>query len=244
MIRLYRQIVEMRFYRKLSTFAHSSNANALLLFEVVCGLVISGLSFVFFIDITKDVLEKEVLFIDTIISQFIYSFRTPFLTDIFRFISFLGGKFLILSCTLMVGFLVWKKHKRETILFSFTILVGLFLNNVIKIILQVPRPNISPIYAADSYSFPSGHAMNSFIFYALLSYFMFHFTRRKKLSILFSIAAMSLVILIGLSRVYLGVHYPSDIIAGFIGGFWWFITVVLINKTIIFYKMFREKGDK
>lgn len=234
----------MKFYRTLVTFARRSNANALLLFEVVGGLVVSGLSFVIFIDIAKDVLEKEVLFIDTIISQFVYSFRTPVLTEIMRFVSFLGGKFLILACTITVGLLVWKKHKRETILFIFTILVGLLLNNVIKVLLQVSRPNISPIDAFDSYSFPSGHAMNSFIFYALLSYFMFHFTRNKKLSILFSVLTMSLVFLIGLSRVYLGVHYPSDIIAGFTGGFWWFITAVLINKTAIFYKIFREKGDK
>lgn len=231
----------MKFYHKLLTFTRSSNVNALLLFEVVAGLVVSGLSFIFFIDIAKDVLEKEVLFIDTSISQFIYSFRTPVLTEIMQFISFLGGKFLILACTIMIGLLVWKKHKRETILFSFTVLAGLLLNNAIKVLLQVPRPNISPIDTSDSYSFPSGHAMNSFIFYALLSYFMFHFTRNKKLSILFSIAAMSLVFLIGLSRVYLGVHYPSDIIAGFTGGFWWFITAVLIDKTVIFYKMFREK---
>lgn len=234
----------MKFYRTLSAFARSSNANAILLFEVIGGLIVSGLSFVFFLDIAKDVLEKEVLFIDTAISQFIYSFRTPWLTDIFRFISFLGGKFLILACTIMVGLLVWKRHKRETILFIFTILVGFLLNNSVKVLLQVPRPNISPIGTSDSYSFPSGHAMNSFIFYALLSYFMFHFTRNKKLSILFSFMAMSLVFLIGLSRVYLGVHYPSDIIAGFTGGFWWFITAVLIDKTVIFYKMFKEKGDK
>ena len=86
--------------------------------------------------------------------------------------------------------------------------------------------------------------MNSFIFYCLLAYFVYHFTKNRTLSIWASIAALGLILLIGLSRVYLGVHYPSDVIAGYIAGLFVFVTAIVLDKTVLWLKLRREKKRK
>jgi undecaprenyl-diphosphatase len=82
--------------------------------------------------------------------------------------------------------------------------------------------------------------MNAFIFCALLSYFSFHFFRNKKVTVLLTVLSMIYVLVVGFSRVYLGVHYFSDVVAGYIAGFWWFVTVLLLDKTLIFYKLYKK----
>lgn len=231
----------MKFYHRLLKSAHRPHRNSLILLEIIGGLFLSILSFVVFLNITKKVLEKDGINIDNTVSNFVYSLRTPVMTSIMKAISFLGGEFIIAASAIIVVFLVWKRLNKEAQLFSFIILIGYILTGSLKYILKIPRPNIDPVYILKSYSFPSGHAMNSFIFYSFLSYLMFHFTGNKKISLLFSIVAMTLVFLIGVSRVYLGVHFPTDVIAGFLAGFWWFITAVLIHKTLTF-RSARQKG--
>lgn len=212
--------------------------NSLLLLELCIGALFSLGSLFLFIVIAKDVVSREVITLDTSISQFIYSFRTPELTQAMLGISFLGGEFLLVASALCIAFLAWRKHTKEALLFLFIILSGFLLNNLTKAMFQIPRPGIDPIYQATFYSFPSGHAMNSFIFYATLAYFVYHFTKQKLLSIAIGSCCLLLILLIGFSRVYLGVHYPSDVLAGFIAGFWWGVTVILIDKTRTFYQFF------
>lgn len=167
--------------------------------------------------------------------------RSPLLTKIMETITFFGsGTFLVPAAAIIIIYLFLKKHKAESFLFFIVLAMGLILNNLIKILVQRPRPDLSPIFIEQTFSFPSGHAMNSFIFYALLAYLIFHFTKNKKLAFIISVISIILIVLIGISRIYLGVHYPSDVIAGFIAGFWWFITALLIRQTINFFKLFKE----
>lgn len=218
----------------------ATKASAIIFFEIVGGIILSLFSLLVFIDIAKDVLEKEGAFIDNAISQFIYSFRNPILTDIMLAISFLGAAFILEVATILIIILAWKKHKREAVLFTSVLAMGMILNYLLKILIQRPRPDLAPLLNLEhSYSFPSGHAMNSFIFYSLVSYFVFHFTRKKRLSAIVSVLSLILIFLIGFSRIYLGVHYPSDVIAGFIVGFWVFVTTILIERTIVFFHLFR-----
>lgn len=219
-------------------------AYSLIFVEIISGMALSITSFLFFIAFAEDVLEKEKIFTDTVISQAIYAARTPELTSLMQFLSFLGGEFLIFA-SIFVGLLLFLKgHRRELALFVFAITVGLLLNNSIKFILKVPRPTIDPLTIESFYSFPSGHAMSSFIFYGMIAYLCFRLTRRKKLSLLVAIFSLALIFLIGLSRVYLGVHYRSDVLAGFVAGFWWLVTVIVIDKTVLFYRLFKETKHK
>lgn len=114
----------------------------------------------------------------------------------------------------------------------------------LKQIIQRPRPDIMPSVVETSYSFPSGHAMNSSVFYLTIAFYTYHFTRKKKLSLVVTGGAIVLLLLIGFSRVYLGVHYPSDVVAGYVVGVWWLTTAILISKSVSFVKHFREKEKK
>lgn len=209
--------------------------------EIVLGIVFSLLSLFLFFKIIFEVLTKDIVYIDNLVLNFIYSFRDPFLTQIMHFVSFLGGEFTLLLTAVIVVIFAFKKHKKEAAFFAFTVFTGYVLNNIIKYSLKIPRPNIDPLSHVGSYGFPSGHAMNSLIFYGLLAYFIFHFTKNRGSSVLVAIFLIIIVLLIGFSRLYLGVHHPSDVIGGFIAGFWWLSTAILIDKTLVFYMLVKHK---
>lgn len=220
---------------------YNMQAYSLIFLEILVGGMLSILSFLFFVKMAKDVLAQERIFIDTFISHIIYSFRTPALTEVMHFFSFIGGEFVVFASIFVTIVLIVKGYWRDAAGFSFAIFMGYVLNTVIKFFLKVPRPTIDPLYIETFYSFPSGHSMNAFIFYASLSYLVFHFTRKKRLTM--SVASIStlLIFCVGFSRVYLGVHYPTDVIAGYIAGFWWFVTVILLDKTLQFYHGLKRK---
>jgi membrane-associated phospholipid phosphatase len=219
----------------------STSRTALILFtEVFMGVISSVSLAVLFVSLTTEIFEMDTQFIDTTVSRLIYSLRTPPLTAFMLFITDLGADYILVGLVAIIIFLIWKRHRKEALLFLIITAMGVFINSTLKILIQRPRPLISPMISASSYSFPSGHAMNSFVFYAFLSFYIFHFTRRKLLSSIVSILCAVLILLIGFSRIYLGVHYPSDILAGYLVGFWWFVTALAIEKTITFLKLFRE----
>lgn len=229
-----------KFFKKVFFFSISSWEAFKASLKLIITMVLCLLSLVFFFKVASEVVEAEFTSMDVAISLFVYSFRTPLLTQLMLLITSLGNEVsLILTAIISIIFLI-KKHRKEAVLFCIVLLMGLILNIFLKQTYQRPRPNISPLITEMNYSFPSGHAMNSFIFFALLAYFSHHFFHKKSLTILSTVIAIILILLIGMSRIYLGVHYFTDVIAGYIAGFWWFITVLLIERLLIFYKFYKK----
>jgi len=212
--------------------------------KVLLGTILSFLSLLLFLLIAFGVLNGALIYLDSVILTFVYTLRNPLLTQIMYFTSFLGGGFLLLLAVFTALVFYKKNHKREAVLFFFIVFSGFAINNIIKYLLKVARPDIDPLFSIDFYAFPSGHAMNSLIFYGLLSYFTFHFTKNRGLSVLTAILSTILILLVGFSRLYLGVHYPSDVLAGFAVGFWWLSTAILIDKTRVFYKLFEGRSSR
>lgn len=89
------------------------------------------------------------------------------------------------------------------------------LNQILKNIVQRPRPTEFRMIDESGYSFPSGHSMASAAFYGFLIYLVYKKVKNKKLKITIITLLSLLIILIGISRIYLGVHYTSDVLAGF-----------------------------
>jgi membrane-associated phospholipid phosphatase len=230
----------IQFFKDVSLFAQSSRRGFVVTAEVVVGLLASLSSLFLFVKLANEMLEKEFTFFDVGISQFVYTLRTPSLTSLMIFITTFGGVIPIFIATLITVIFLIKKHHKEAVLFCLALIMGTILNNSLKIMMHRTRPGIAPLVIERSYSFPSGHAMNSLIFYGILAYFSYHFFRNKKLSILSGIIAIIMIILIGFSRVYLGVHYPSDVIAGYTAGFFWLVTLLFVDRTFIFLKIFRK----
>jgi len=228
--------------RKLNRIIKTSPVAFLLLLEVILGTFISAGSILLFLTLRSEVLEKDFVGFDNQILRLFYQFRSPLLNQLMQFFSYLGGEVLVGGAILVTVVLLLKKHKREAFLFSFILGMAALIDNLLKNLTQRTRPQYFPLIIERDYSFPSGHAMDSFVFYATLAYLTFHLTKNKKLSFIISIIAIFIILLIGVSRIYLGVHYPSDVLAGYLGGLGWFTGILLIEKTLVLFKLFRENS--
>lgn len=167
------------------------------------------------IGILEDVLEDEILKLDIygydLVSKFLIS---DFVTPIAKNITHLGGAIFLITLSLILLLII--KNKKIGILIWLNLGISVLLNQALKFIIQRPRPTEFRIINESGYSFPSGHSMVSAAFYGFLIYLIYKNVKNKYLKWSL-ITLLSLVILtIGISRIYLGVHYTSDVIAGFL----------------------------
>ena len=149
------------------------------------------------------------------------------------FITFLGTHiFLIPANLLLIFYFVFVKNKTWFSIRVFTIAISsLLLMILLKQLFQRKRPLSPLLKAARGLSFPSGHAIMAVTFYGLLIYIVQHTILIEWLAVLLTVLLIVLIIWIGYSRIYLRVHYASDVIAGFIIGLCWLlISLAVINK--------------
>ncbi len=189
------------------------------------------------IGILEDVLEDEILKLDIygydLVSKFLIS---DFVTPIAKNITHLGGAIFLITLSLILLLII--KNKKIGILIWLNLGISVLLNQALKFIIQRPRPTEFRIINESGYSFPSGHSMVSAAFYGFLIYLIYKNVKNKYLKWSL-ITLLSLVILtIGISRIYLGVHYTSDVIAGFL------ISISYLIIFIHFAKDFMKNEQK
>lgn len=230
----------MNILKRLFKFSHSSWSAFVVAVEIILGTTLCFSSIIVFGFFTHKMLETDFNLFDVQVSRYVYSVRTPALTSLMVMVSGLGADVSLVIAIILCIILFMKKHKKESLLLAVALLMGIVLDNAFKLAIHRTRPLISPLVIENSYSFPSGHAMNAFVFYSLLAYFSFHFFHSQKLTLLVSIFSGAIILLVGFSRIYLGVHFPTDVIAGYIAGFWWLVTILLLEYTLIFYKQFKH----
>ncbi|MEK7611135.1 MAG: phosphatase PAP2 family protein [Patescibacteria group bacterium] len=226
--------------RRFFSLVNKTPLTRMLFIEISAGLIVNIAVLLLFLFLTQDVLEKETRSFDLAASNFIYALRTPALTVIMSTVTNLAAIPSGFALSLLVVLLLLKHHKKESLVFSLALVFGGALNYYLKIFFKLPRPDLSPLVVLGDFTYPSGHAMNNLVLYGLLTYYAFHFTKSKALSMVAGGLASGWILLIGLSRVYLGAHYPSDVLAGYLAGFWWLLTVLLIDKTISLSKEARK----
>ena len=136
------------------------------------------------------------------------------LTPIVKVITHIGGAKIVFVLTILAIILI-KGLKNK--LFLLTGIVGTAgLNVVLKHIIQRERPNINRLIPEKGYSFPSGHSMMSMAFYGMLIFLIFKYVKNTALKWTLIVILTILLSTIGITRIYLGVHYPSDVIGGFL----------------------------
>ena len=161
---------------------------------------------------------------DNFIGDFIHSFRSEGTSELFKGITFLGDiKLLVPLMIVVIGYLLrYTKQRSSAFIVFFSIAGTVVLQDILKEFFQRQRPEILHIIEASGYSFPSGHTIISTAFYWVLGTIICKHLKSKSKYCWYIPFVIALIIFsIGVSRIYFGIHYPSDVLAGFlVGGFW------------------------
>lgn len=169
--------------------------------------------------LAEDVIEKENIFFDQPVLRFVHARATPVLDSWMIFFSRAGsGLVLVPFDTFIFTWLLLKKQRREAFFWGLAVGGASLINFLAKLGFSRARPSLwIPLMSETTFSFPSGHAMQSMALATTLVILFWH-TRWQYVVLLLSV---SFVIAVGLSRIYLGVHYPSDVLAGWCASVAW-----------------------
>lgn len=177
--------------------------------------IISFLCLLGFLALAEDVFRKEIMTGDVIGYELLSRyFISDFFTPAAKVITNFGGAYFVIFCALVVVLIL--KGKKERILVISNLAIVTALNQILKQILQRPRPTEYRIVDAAGYSFPSGHSMVSMAFYGYIIYLIYKKVKQPFLKWTGIVLLGILILAIGVSRIYLGVHYTSDVLAGFL----------------------------
>lgn len=211
------------------------DARLLITFLAICVALFA------FGKLASEVLEGDTMALDRAI---ISSLRVPgdpsmpigprWLLLMVRDVTALGGWAVLTLITIMVtGFLVVARRGATALFVLFAIAGGAILSTVLKSLFNRPRPDIvAHLVDVHSTSFPSGHAMNSAIVYLTLGALLARTQQVRALRIYLLVISIILALMIGTSRVYLGVHWPSDVLAGWIVGATWATLCSLLARRL------------
>ena len=174
---------------------------------------------------------------DQYVISFIQGFESPTLTSIMKFFTYVGSFNIVFGIFVIVAFFLYfvLKHRSELLLFATVVIGTPIINQVLKQFFHRVRPDLHRLIEIGGYSFPSGHAMNALAVYGILSFLLWRHIPSRLWRTTLIIISTIIVLMIGTSRIYLGVHYPSDIISGyFASGFW-------LAISIYFFRRYQEK---
>jgi undecaprenyl-diphosphatase len=192
--------------------------------HLTIGLSISAVFIWILGGITEDILTGDpFVAVDRWVVGRVLYFRSPPATSVMEAITQLGGIRFIAPCTIaIITYLLLKRRFDNAAGFAAAIVGGSLLNNVLKTIIHRPRPiSGTTLVAAYGWGFPSGHAMTSVIFYGMIAYLLVRAAGSWRLKTFSMALACFIVFMIGFSRIYLQVHYLSDVLAGYAGGLFW-----------------------
>lgn len=181
---------------------------------------------------------------DTSIISVIQGLETPWLTKTMQFITMFGWGLpvIILSIGVIVHLIFILNYRRQAYLFFIVVAATPLLNIVLKSYFQRERPMIHRIMEANGYSFPSGHSMIAFSFYSILAYILWKNVHSRKGKRMLILSSGFMILAIGISRIYLGVHYPSDVLGGFLVSAIWVISALVVFRWLERQRKIKDLG--
>ncbi len=207
------------------------------------GLIVSLLLGWAFGAILEDVLAREPLtLLDRTVAQTLHDHAIPWVTSIMIVLTALGSAWVLVPASLAVGaYLVARRRWGDALVLVTATSGAAMLNVALKLLIQRPRPDfLVPLVEETGYSFPSGHASAAAAFYMTLALLATGWVRHWETRVYVLLAAVAVVVIVGFSRMYLGVHYLSDVLAGFaLGAFW---STVSITASTVFVRAHAARG--
>ena len=194
-----------------------------------------------FLALTEDVFNKEIMQGDIIGYKMISTFLiSDFVTPIAKFITNFGGAVFLSIATIALLLLI--KNKKIGLSIFSNIVIITILNQLLKRILRRPRPTEFRRVEETGYSFPSGHSMVSMAFYGYLIYLIYRYIKNKYIKWSLIVLLSILICLIGISRIYLGVHYTSDVLGGFLLSISYLVVYISLIKNLKIKNITKENG--
>jgi len=201
------------------------------LFEaaIIVSLAVAILCLFLFAWLGREMLEGDTRSLDEAVRSWVHQFASPGMTRTMNAISLLGYNVLIVE--MVIAFVVFAKlrWRRAAVWLAVAMTGALLLDLALKYAYHRPRPTAFFGVAPASYSFPSGHALCSLCFYGVLAGLLSARIKSTAWRVAVWTAAAVLIVAIGLSRIYLGVHYPSDVLAGYLAATVWVGTVIVLD---------------
>jgi undecaprenyl-diphosphatase len=193
--------------------------------------------------LADEVLEGSTRQFDDATRAAVHTFASPPMTLFMRAISFLGStEFLTVATIIAIALFARRKWGREAKLFALTMIGASLLNITLKLAFKRPRPvPFFDLTAPESFSFPSGHSLASCCFFAGLAAILSGRIKHKRPRTILWTIAIVLFLLIGLSRIYLGVHFTTDVIAGFAAASIWILVVRYVEIVLARRRKLREQ---
>jgi undecaprenyl-diphosphatase len=195
--------------------------------DLISGYIAAAAALILFGWLARDVLQHQTIRFDAAVRDGMHLLASPGLTKLFGTITWLGSElFLIPFGALVVWRLAAAGRRQAAVLLVLAAAGGELLDQILKLAFHRGRPASFFGYPLpDSYSFPSGHAMISACFFGVLAAVLTARMESRGLRVSIWTAAALLALLIGMSRIYLGVHYPSDVAAGYCAAILWVAAV-------------------
>ncbi|GGF19390.1 phosphatase PAP2 family protein [Hymenobacter cavernae] len=203
--------------------------------EFTVTLLIGVLGVISFLALGREVLNQDIATFDAQAFRWAHWLLGPDRLGWVQNVTFLASRdFITGAALLLIGYFLVRRHRWYSLLVPVVALGSITLNLVLKSAYHRPRP-LLPLVSAEGLSFPSGHAMISASFYGLLIYLVYTHLRRPSIKWLrrsLIVVLVLLILLIGITRVYLRVHYASDVLAGFMAGAIWLLIAIPLLKRI------------
>jgi membrane-associated phospholipid phosphatase len=206
---------------------------ALLSVEVIIVSILFSLALIVFVYMVRRVFILGNNQFDQTVYQFLGHYVNKTNNRIMLFFTFLGKQqFLIpANIILVLYFLLVRKHKWYSLRVAAISLSSLALMFILKLFFDRPRPSMPLLASAKGLSFPSGHALMAVTFYGLLCYISWYLIKNHVLKWTLIAVYVFFIFMIGLSRIYLHVHYTSDVIAGYcMGMIWLYISLKFLRR--------------
>ncbi|HEX6309024.1 MAG TPA: phosphatase PAP2 family protein [Longimicrobiales bacterium] len=202
---------------------------AAALFGAMAGLVSEGL--------TQRIDETALRWLETR--------RSPLMDEIMMDITTLGDGVVLIMIAVIASVFLWiTQHRWSVYILMIGMIGGKLLNTLLKTAFDRTRPSVVEwMYEVTSPSFPSGHAMGAFVTYGTVAYLVGRLGSTPRLRLTTWLLAALMILAIGISRMYLGVHYPSDVIAGFLAGLAWLGFVIASLAAVRYFAPRRPETE-
>lgn len=171
--------------------------------------------------------------LDSAITDAVFSLHTPILDTAFNFVTLMGNTSIVVFITALFTIWFWLNKKyRSAYLLLLVVTASTLSTHLLKLVFVRPRPDVL-LNQLETFSFPSGHATAAIALYGVLAYIFSQLPKKTPRRCVALTVLLLLIVLVGFSRIYLGFHYLSDVIAGYaVGALWLAVSIYLFKNKV------------